>query len=448
MADWYVRSTNPTDGDGSNWDNAFQSILSAFSSAVVGDRILVSHQHNEEDTTSTAVVFDLGLISDPPTQILCVRDDVSPLTLADTGVFYKKYIQGTIALRGHLYLNGIRLLAGLPGNNSSISFANTNSDSIIIAENCVISLPTTSASASNLNIGYSGGLDNNFQQILFFRKCAFRIGQSAHRIRLNNGHIKLEDCSMVPGAGYGTEIFNVGTSGKSPNIEISNFDFSTAPQGINLFPASAPSAQQISVVGAIPPPSWTGLIVPTIISPAFRVLTYGVDNAGTNYRFSHHRYTGVVREETTVVRAGGASDGTTALSWRMGSSEWAALVFPLESPPINAWNDGTSAITLTAEIVNDGVTLKNDECWIEVEYLGSAASPKSTIISNRKTNILATAANQPTSAANWTTTGLTAPVKQKLSVTFTPAQKGPWTARVMLARPSTTVYVCPKIEVS
>jgi hypothetical protein len=49
---------------------------------------------------------------------------------------------------------------------------------------------------------------------------------------------------------------------------------------------------------------------------------------------------------------------------------------------------------------------------------------------------------------DWTTTGLSSPVKQKMESTFTPQEKGTYIARVCLGRASTTLYVCPKIDES
>jgi hypothetical protein len=70
------------------------------------------------------------------------------------------------------------------------------------------------------------------------------------------------------------------------------------------------------------------------------------------------------------------------------------------------------------------------------------------VVSDAKTNYLATAADQTDSSESWTTTGLTTPVKQKLAVTFTPQEKGVIMWRVVLSKPSVTVYVDSKAVVS
>ncbi len=177
---------------------------------------------------------------------------------------------------------------------------------------------------------------------------------------------------------------------------------------------------------------------------------HNCDDGDTNYRLWVEDYAGSIKQETTIVRSGGASDGTTSLSWKMVSSanaEYPLIV--LDSPEIVQWNDTTgSAITVTVEIITDNVTLTDAECWLEVQYLGTSGYPLSTFISDAKADVLATAANQTTSTETWTTTGLTTPTKQKLSVTFTPQEKGFLHAVVKLALLSTTVYVDPLLVVT
>ena len=86
------------------------------------------------------------------------------------------------------------------------------------------------------------------------------------------------------------------------------------------------------------------------------------------------------------------------------------------------------------------------------EYLGTSASTLSSFSDDADsiTDLLlgGSAGNQTTSTETWTTTGLTTPVKQQLSVTIIPAEKGPIYCKVHLAKASTTVYVCPKVVIS
>jgi len=175
------------------------------------------------------------------------------------------------------------------------------------------------------------------------------------------------------------------------------------------------------------------------------------DSGDTNYRLWVEDYCGSIKDETTIVRTGGASDGTTPISWKMEASSVAQ--FPLNilrSPEITVWNETTgSAKTLTIEIVHDSVTaLDDDEVFIEVQYLGTSGFPLVTDVDDAVANVLATPAAQTASTETWTTTGITNVNKQKLAVTVTPQEKGFFSVTVCLALASKIIYACPKVTVS
>lgn len=183
---------------------------------------------------------------------------------------------------------------------------------------------------------------------------------------------------------------------------------------------------------------------------------HNCDSGDTNYRLWVEDYAGSVKHETTIVRTGGASDGTTTISWRMATTANAEYpVVLMCSPEIVAWNDTTgSSVTATIEIVHDsmgagsGSKFQDDEIWLEVMYLGTSGFPLGSWIRDCKADVLAAATNQDDSTETWTTTGLTTPVKQKLSVTITPQEKGFIHARVVMAKASKTCYICPKLTVA
>jgi len=114
------------------------------------------------------------------------------------------------------------------------------------------------------------------------------------------------------------------------------------------------------------------------------------------------------------------------------------------------WNDAVgSSQTVTCEILHDSVTnLQDDEVWLETEYLGTSGFPLSLFANDRMADILATPADQAASSETWTTTGLTNPNKQKLVTTQTPQEKGWYRCRVVVAKPSYTLYACPKLAVA
>jgi len=161
--------------------------------------------------------------------------------------------------------------------------------------------------------------------------------------------------------------------------------------------------------------------------------------SGVNYTIYRHRISGLLTEETTIVRTGGASDGTTPLAWKIVTTANCSYSMPFECPPIAIWNDTTgSAVTATVEGI--AAALPTDqEVWLDVEYLGDASSPQGSFVDDGKVDLIATAANQTSSAETWG--GSTAAFK--CAVTFTPQQKGWIYARVRIGKASSTVYVDP-----
>ncbi len=168
------------------------------------------------------------------------------------------------------------------------------------------------------------------------------------------------------------------------------------------------------------------------------------DSASTNYKYHLEVYEGTIDEDSSVTRSTGATDGTTPISEKMVSSANVTVDSPLRSRPIVFWNESTSSITLTIPILTNNVTLKDNEAAIEVEYLSDASFPLSTVTSTLITNPFTTAANLTTDSTSTWNNAPGTPVKQQISLTFTPARKGPIRVRVLLAKTSTTLWFDPK----
>jgi len=160
---------------------------------------------------------------------------------------------------------------------------------------------------------------------------------------------------------------------------------------------------------------------------------------------------GDVKGVSSVYRTDGASDGETSYSWEMVSQSTCveATYNAIRTPPITRWVDGGSEIDITVYVASGG-TLNDDDLWIEVSGPDNTASPNQSALGytySSRPNILATPAALTTdSNSTWNGTGVG--TKQKITCTYTPTEAGPVTVKVYLAKPSTTVYVDPKLEVS
>ena len=181
---------------------------------------------------------------------------------------------------------------------------------------------------------------------------------------------------------------------------------------------------------------------------------YHCSDATNTYEFYEESYFGIVQDETTIVRSGGASDGTTSYSMKMVSSANVKEYYqPLISRRINVWNPTAgSSVTFTAYIYNSSADLNDDDVWMELFLpandggLGAVYFDKAGCgVGFNTKNPLATPAVQADDTSTWNGSS---DYSQKLVITVTPGLAGQVTARIMLAKPSTTIYVDPVIYLS
>ena len=170
------------------------------------------------------------------------------------------------------------------------------------------------------------------------------------------------------------------------------------------------------------------------------------DSGATNYRTERYQYQGTLTTETTIVRTGGASDGTTPVSWKIVTTANPEWQMPFEAFPISIWNEDTgSPITVTVEGVwLGGAVPLTDEIWMDVEYLSNASYPIGSFATTTKADILASGVNTTASSQIWS--GGTTPFK--MVATITPQMKGPINVTVKVAKISSTFFVDPKITLS
>lgn len=446
MANLFVRSTDGNDSDnGSTWALAKATLASALSAAAAGDTIFVADAHAETAGSGVTITLTSPGTAASPCRILCVDDTgdpSSPTTLATTAVV--ETTNTNIVFNGFAYVYGITFKAG----NASVAAAQLRfisaSPSFFELESCLLRIhdthPSGGINVGNGSVSYSGLrlINTNIQ---------FAEANQAFFLNMNKT-FEWVGGSLVLGTAPTAGLLLLGNGTAFGRVLIRGVDLANLGSG----PLAAVSGDFASVVRF----EWCKLgsgftlTTGTLDGPqSVELVVDNCDSGDTNYKMARRSYMGNVDAEATIVRTGGASDGTTPLSWKLTSNSNTKYHRELVSPDIFIWNETVgSSVTLTAEIVTDNVTLTDAEAWLEIEYLGTSGNPKASFASDRKANTLATAANQTTSSVTWTTTGLSTPTKQKLAVSVTPQEKGLIRARVVLAKASTTMYVCPKLDVT
>ena len=439
----------------STWNNAHPFLARVFGDTSgtgktnAGDIIYVSHTHSESSAAAAAVTITSPGTATSPVNILCVNDvgdPSSPGTGATTAVVATT-TTGAIGMRGFAYVYGITFSAGSGSSATALNVSAHTSSTGWRFEACKLKLNTTNATATIL----FGVLTTvNINSRVELENTVLEFGATGQSLEFNGVEFLWRNTANAIAGTAPTTLISTNTSGTMHhNVVIDGVDLS-AITGSYVSAAEKPQGGTYRFINC---KLGSGFAFSTgthsgIGGPEINFIN--CDSASTNYNYYRETAQGTIVDETTLVKTSGASDGTTPLSWKMVSNANSTLGWPLASAPIVTWNDNSGASkTATVEILRDSATnLKDDEIWVEVDYIANSGDPGGAAISDRKASPVATAADQASSSVDWTTTGMSNPNKQKLTVTFTPQKRGAVRGRVMLAKASTTVYVNPQVTIT
>ena len=157
---------------------------------------------------------------------------------------------------------------------------------------------------------------------------------------------------------------------------------------------------------------------------------------------------GAVTTERTITLAGGATDDIGIFSHKLVSgTNIDKFVNLLEGFWLDVEYQTTgSPKTATVEIISSA-SLNTDEISLLLEYQGTVGSSVASFANTLPATALTAALPVTTSTATWNSSPAT-PVRQLLSVAFTPQLAGRVRGQVRLGKASTTVYVNPVITIA
>jgi len=173
------------------------------------------------------------------------------------------------------------------------------------------------------------------------------------------------------------------------------------------------------------------------------------DSANTIYQQQRYLSTGSLTAETTVIRTGGASDGTTPLSWKIVTTATISWINPFETFPLTIWNPTTGVVNVTIHATSNlaaGAFPKTDDIWLEAEYLGTIGFPLGVLVTGTKANVLATGTPYSTDGASWG--GSPAGGTFAMTLALNVSAVGYINLFVKCAKPSTTFWVDPLVVFS
>lgn len=436
MTTHYVDSNAAGAGTGADWANAFTTLNAAFTAGAAGDTYYVAHDHAQ--TQASALTLTPKGTTAAPDFIVCVSSagSVPPVaadlrdtaTITVTGAF--DLVLGGQTL-GLAYWYGINLHVGA---GSSGQFRTGGSFTTHYMEECSFNHAGTSGA---LIIGSA-------DPRLYLKNHDFGFAVVGSAISCAGGLMVVDGGTLI-GAAVPATLFANNASGSK--WEFNGFDFSPKTSGAltaGFTIAASLVLNNCKLGGAVTFGTPTAYFTLVDLN--------NVDSGDTNYRGERHGYAGVqTTQTTTLIRTGGASDGTTPISWKVVTTANCTNFKKFACKPImSEFNTAVGgALTATVEFLHDSVTdLTDAEIWGEIQYLGTSGFPLSLFADDGLVNLLSTPTDQAASTATWDTTGMANPNTQKISIAFTPQEAGIAVVNIYIGKASATIYVDPLVTIA
>lgn len=427
MATIRVRSTDGNDADdGTTWALAKATLTGAAAIDAAGDTIVVSSVHAE--STAAAVSINLAGSLASPTRILSVDDSADPPTALLPGATITTTGASPITLPDntsrYLFLEGLIFNCGTGASNANLTIQGRT-----LAQGCSFFLLNTgSGSVIRLGLGHQEIIDCSFK---------FSAAGQGFYLEADGPPRRITGGWIAAGGANITTLVNTILAGGRAVFE--GFDMSALSAALDMCSVTT-TGVALEFRQCILPPSWSGSVHTGFPGRGALFEMFSCWSGATEIIWRRKTETGAGRDETTLVRTGGGKHRGVGVSLKCDTNadaEYPLNTFdtPQFAAQVTAAQVG-SPVTATVEILHDSATAMTDaDIWLTV------VGPEDEVNSDQVADVFATPANQASSSATWTTTGMANPNKQKLTVTWTPAKAGVVLGTVSIAAPSKTVYV-------
>lgn len=429
MAGPYYCDDGGDDSDGSTWAKAKNALDDAIALAsAAGDTIYVGSDSTDTAAASRTFAFANGTVANPIKLISAVPDSDPPTyenQVAGGGIVECTGAASDMTITGNAIVHGLKCDCADLLYLGSAGLLQRFVDCYLKSVDNVM-------------------MNNSSEGIVEFIGCSLEF--TDYITMVGDSDTYLKDCTVVKA--HANAIFSFSTA-DSIRLVIEDSDLSTEATVMTTMAAERVTVDiRRSELHASP--DW-----PTDFDHPGTYLHVESSIGGTDtdpiigMQYYANMY-GVIEDETTEYRTGGASDGTTPFCWKLISNStncWESHL-PLQTPPMYV---RVAAGAQTIKVFVAGETqLQNDEFWIEV----SSANESSPATSQGRfqTSLPATILTSPTNltaegADNWQAT----PTHyQYATVSIAPEEAGDLIVRACLAKNGTAVtcYVDPLPEVT
>ena len=437
QADVYVDDGGSNTSPYETWAKAAPALLTAIDYASAGDTIYVGSDTTDQLIATT--VFDgAGTVAAPIRIISADITSGEPPTTFETMTAGGGNIDGKTGGGYDVDFGGYNVWTGLKftaGDNLQASGTGAN-----IFYDCDFVID------DSFEIGLAGSAMNDYVE---FNNCTYTQITSGSFV-MSGGALVWRGSTFSFDGGTTTSLFNINSSRPS-KVQVCDVDFQLAVDDY-LADANNHGVHHVVDFKRCKVPAWSGggLLVDAIGIEGTIIKFHSVSNSDIIYQFQENYATGQINEDTGIY-LDATYDGTNGYSAKMvtlaNAIEWQR---PLRFKLAELWNPTANA-TVTVEMVLDSATaLNNDDVWIEIEYPNGTTGALGDIDrTSRAATILTTPSARTSSSVSWTGTGgFGNEQKIKIAETLASDQAGVLTIWVCLAKPSTTIYVDPKVDLS
>lgn len=335
---------------------------------------------------------------------------------------------------GGFYLYGLSFRVAV-GQSTSQNYTITSGGVPLYYDNCSIDIATTGG-ASAISITGGGTITFNNTTVKFAAVGQLISVNSSQLFWQNTGQV------LVSGSTVPTNLMAlIGFAAVLEAIDLSQITS-------NLFNAAVSN-----VIGNIVVKDCKLNAAMTIATPQISGLTVQIvrsDSSGTAYKSARYAYEGIETTETSITRVGGSVDPTgQAQSRKIVTTANTQWLRPFKAEPYVIWNPTTIAnvVVTVYGTINSASLPNNDDIFIDVEYLGSSATPLGTTVTTTKSSVLAANAAVTSDSSTWNGGGSGAgwsPFKLTKTLSLPqPGLAGYIEARVRVGKLSATYYIDP-----
>jgi hypothetical protein len=419
----------------------------------VGNTVYVGDNHAESQATAITIA-PVGSNLTAVAKILCHNHSgsyppaASDLTTGATISTTAASANITFNPNGAMYyLYGLSFQVGVGASAGTGFFILTPINAAYIFDNCIFKLANTVASANTiqLNTTQAGVIVFNNSTVSFANSANYVEVGSTIFIWQNTGQI------LVSGSAVPTGLIGQSTNGRLDNVILEALDLSQLTGSL----VAASSNNQMGNLLVKDCKLNASMTIPNGPIWGQTVQLVRCDSGATAYKSARYTYEGTETTETSITRIGGAVDPAgQAQSRKIATTANSQWLRPFKAEPYAIWNAVTGAnVTVTVYgTINAGAVPNNDDIWLEVEYLGSSATPLGSIITTTKASLLAANAAVASDGSSWNgggSGGGWSPFKLVATLSSPqPGMAGYIDVRVRAAKASTTFYLDPKIELS